>query len=342
MNKILKRAVLIVIIIIMVFGSINMFLDAKNEKEEEQKIDANKVAARKDYEIVRENNKYTLKSNKLKDKNLKKAFYDDKNVYLYYSGEENSTLLKYNIKSGKVVVLYEESVDIHGKIKEIGSNYRLGNKLLDSKFNEITDYPEISNEAVLLPNLENILLSTESGLIVKNVKDGNENLVLENTETDRYKTYDAKTDGKYLLAIKESKEKKSIVVLDHNYKLINTIEYKENTNYSILGDKPYLLESTLNNDKTSYIIYDAKDISVIYNSKDQDNYTQYIFEDTKTVCNDKKGNLVLFDYISKETRTLINKEKEDLNVQNFLMSSDDYSLVLTLEEDDMSFYLFYL
>ena len=85
MKKKLKKVVLIIILIITIIGSINMIIEAKNKKDEEQKIDANKTASREDYEIIRVNNKYTLKTNKLGEKTLKNIFYDDKNVYLYYT-----------------------------------------------------------------------------------------------------------------------------------------------------------------------------------------------------------------------------------------------------------------
>ena len=53
MKKKLKKVVLIIILIITIIGSINMIIEAKNKKDEEQKIDANKTASREDYEIIR-------------------------------------------------------------------------------------------------------------------------------------------------------------------------------------------------------------------------------------------------------------------------------------------------
>lgn len=345
MSKRFKIIVLILMLVILVSGSINIFLDAKHNKEKEQKIDENKIATKEDYEIIRNNNKYTLKTNKLADKKLKKIFYDDRNVYLYYDGEDNATLLKYNIKNNKVVILYENDKTIHNDFKKIGNYYKLGNKIFDSNFKQIMDYPVIDEGGLLLPNLENELVSKDGNLVVRNIKNKTENVVLEKKENDSYSPYSIKTDGKYILAVKTVNEEQYLVVLDHDYNVINVFNDDRNIyskNYTLLDDVPYLLESVGSDNNIIYNIYNARDMSVVYKSVDDKDCFNFIFENTKYVCNDKKGNIILTDYISKEVRTLVNRDKKVIAPSNFLMSSDSFSLVLTLNNDDMSFYVFYL
>lgn len=344
MKKKLKKVVLIIILIITIIGSINMIIEAKNKKDEEQKIDANKTASREDYEIIRVNNKYTLKTNKLGEKILKNIFYDDKNVYLYYADSSTASLFKYNINKEKLVVLYENNIDIYGKVEKIGNNYRLGQKLFSSNFKEISNYPDINGSSLLLSDLKNALFVTESGLILKNTKDGNENLIFENTETEKYQIYSETVEDDHILILKESEEKKHLIILDENYKIANTIEYKtdEHITYKILESGQYILEEKETDKKVFYNVYSVEDMNLVYSSIEENEYTNFIFQNTKVICNDKKGNIVLFDYVSNEKRIIFNKQKEDLRVKKFVMASDNYSLIMTLDEKDTSFYLFYL
>lgn len=340
-----KIIILILVIAIVALGSVNIFLDAKSNKEKEQKLDKNKIAKKDDYEIVRDNNKYTLKTNKLDDKKLKNIFYDDKNVYLYYDGDMNATLLKYNIKSEKVVILYENDETIHNDFQKIGNYYKLGNKIFDSNFKQVMDYPSIDEGGFLLPNLENELISKDGNLVIRNIETGEENVAIEKKDNELYSPYSIKTDGKYILAKKSVDDKSNIVVLDHDYNIINILNKDKDTDnksYALLDDVPYLLEAITKDDDLSYNIYNARDMNVVYQSVDNKSYSNYIFKNTKYVCNDKKGNIILADYISNEVRTLVNKGKKDIIPSGFLMSSDNFSLVMTLLNDDLSFYVFYL
>ncbi|MCI8547337.1 MAG: hypothetical protein HFJ38_00460, partial [Bacilli bacterium] len=60
------------------------------------------------------------------------------------------------------------------------------------------------------------------------------------------------------------------------------------------------------------------------------------------VCNDKDGNIRLVDYITKEEKKLFIKEKKKVLVDEFILSSDDFSLVVRLKDSDFTFYIFYL
>ena len=93
-------------------------------------------------------------------------------------------------------------------------------------------------------------------------------------------------------------------------------------------------------EKINYKIQDTKTKDIVYKSiKD---YENYIFSNTKFVCNDKDGNIRLVDYITKEEKKLFIKEKKKVLVDEFILSSDDFSLVVRLKDSDFTFYIFYL
>lgn len=87
MKKSLKVLAILFFIAIVVGSVITVYLNnLKEEKKNKTLLSADIVNK---YVVVRENNKYIIKDelNKLKNKQLKNIFYDDKNVYMYLDGE---------------------------------------------------------------------------------------------------------------------------------------------------------------------------------------------------------------------------------------------------------------
>lgn len=343
-KKKFKNIAILLIFIIFICGCINIFIDAFKEKEEEQKIDKDKIATKSDYLVVRDNNKYTLKTSKLKDKKLSKLFYDDKNIYLYYDGKDDATLIKYNVKTSRVVILYENDSSIHNGFDKIGNYYRLGNKLFDDNFKEIGDFPPLLDGSLLLPDLKSSLVEQDGNLVIKDIDSDNYKVVLEKKEDEFYTPYFVRSDGEYILVLKSVNDKKYLVLLDKTYNIINNIDitdYGDDT-YSLLDDVPYLLIKDVKDQDTEYRIINPRLMSLVYDSSTDKDFSNFIFYNTKYVCMDKDNRVIFTDYVTKENRVLINGVKKGSVVNNFLMSSDNFSLVLTLSNDDMSFYVFYL
>ena len=95
MKKSLKVLAILFFIAIVVGSVITVYLNnLKEEKKNKTLLSADVVNK---YVVVRENNKYIIKDelNKIKNKQLKNIFYDDKNVYIYLDGEAGATILKY-------------------------------------------------------------------------------------------------------------------------------------------------------------------------------------------------------------------------------------------------------
>ncbi len=351
MKKRIKYAILLSAFIGLIVIISSTILKAKEEKERELAFDKNKIDKKEIYSIKRVNNKYTIKSDKLKNKKLENIFYDDTNVYLYYDGEEKATLLKYNIEKGKVIILYEESEELHGGMTKIGSYYKLGNKIFNSKFKKTMDYPDIKDNELIFPSLDKVLYKTDTGISVKDLKTKEDKEIITNKENEIYDVYSIKNDGKYILISKTTDSKKEIVVLNNKYKIINSylienIKNKEENNdknkiktYSLLDDVPYLLEKTEEEDKKDYKIYNANNKELIYKSS-KDKYKNYIFNNTKFICNDESDDIKLVDYVTKEEKILLNKKKNI--VQNFILASDNYSLVMHFLNENFTFYIFYL
>lgn len=83
MKKSLKVLAILFFIAIVVGSVITVYLNnLKEEKKNKTLLSADVVNK---YVVVRENNKYIIKDelNKIKNKQLKNIFYDDKNVYIF-------------------------------------------------------------------------------------------------------------------------------------------------------------------------------------------------------------------------------------------------------------------
>ena len=83
MKKSLKVLAILFFIAIVVGSVITVYLNnLKEEKKNKTLLSADVVNK---YVVVRENNKYIIKDelNRIKNKQLKNIFYDDKNVYIF-------------------------------------------------------------------------------------------------------------------------------------------------------------------------------------------------------------------------------------------------------------------
>lgn len=83
MKKSLKVLAILFFIAIVVGSVITVYLNNLKEEKKNKTLLSADIANK--YVVVRENNKYIIKDelNKLKNKQLKNIFYDDKNVYIY-------------------------------------------------------------------------------------------------------------------------------------------------------------------------------------------------------------------------------------------------------------------
>lgn len=344
MKKRIKYLIMIIILFILIISLIDVFLEAKRKKDAQLAFEKDKIASKEVYKINRDNNKYTVKSSKLQDKVLSNIFYDNVSVYLYYDNEEKATLLKYNVEDNKIVVIYEDSVEAHGGIKKIGNYYKIGNTIYNSKFKKLRDYPSLQENELLFPDLKRTLIKTDNGVAIKDLKTNEEKEVIKNEENITYSPYNIKSDGKYILLTKEEEDKKYIVVLNEENVVLNTFDINKedlNKTFILLDDVPYLLEKDEQEDNLTYKIYNAKNLELTY--KSSNSLTNYLFDDTKFICNDKNGNLKLMDYVTKEEKILLKKEKKDEPIaENFILASDGYSLLLTLKNKNNEFYIFYL
>lgn len=343
MKKRIKYSIILVIILILVVGLIDVFQKAKKKKEDQIAFEKDKIASKETYHIKRSNNKYTIESSKLEDKTLQNIDYDNTSVYLYYDNEDKATLLKYNIEENKIVVIKEDSPEAHGGMQKIGSYYKIGNTIYNSKFKKIKDYPTLEENELLFPNLKNTLKKTENGVAIKNLETNEEKEIIKNEENKIYSPYNIKNDGKYILLNKEEENKNYIVVLDQENKVLNTFDNSKEDlkkSFLLLDDVPYLLETDEKEDKKLYKIYNTQNMELTY--KSSKSLTNYLFNDTKFICNDKDGNLKLMDYVTKEEKNLIQKTKKTPIANNFILASDGYSLVVTLKDKNNEFYIFYL
>lgn len=340
MKKRIKLLILVGIILIILVGVINAIAKAKERKEEEVAFEKDKIVKDEAYQIKRENNKYTIKGEKLIDKELKGIEYDDTNVYLYYDNDKVATLLKYNIEEQKIVVLYEDNEKIHGGITKIGSYYQLGNEIVDNKFKKVMDELVLEENEFLFPNLKQTLRKTDTGVEIKTIETEEEKEVISNTESVTYAPYAIQNNGKYMLLLKTTEEKEEMVVADQKGKIINSFDQAQEKSYQLLDDVPYLLEKNQKDQETSYRIYDTKTKEIIYQTNS--NSTNHLFDDTKLICTDKDGNIRLMDYVTKEEKVLLENVQEKLIPATFHLASDKYSLVMTLENKKNQFFIFYL
>ncbi len=335
---------LVIISIFLGVGAIftTTIIEAKKEKEKEIVFEKDKIDKKSVYSIKRTNNKYKISSDKLKDKKLENIFYDDVNVYLYYDNDNKATLLKYNIEAKKVIILYEDEEKIHGGISKIGKYYKIGDSFFDKNFKELKNSPIINEEEILYPTLDKVLYKTDEGIFIKDLDTEASSEMIANTDSESYDIYSISNDGKNVLLIKNTNNKSEIVVVNNNNEVINTFPYKQSndikSSYYLLNGGLYLLEKKEETDKKSYVIYDVTTKDAIYKSSDK--YEDYIFDNTKFICNDKNGNIKLVDYVTNEEKTLLNKN--DMHINKFILSSDNYSVVVNLMDDDFTFYIFYL
>lgn len=339
MKNRIKYIIIILVIIIIAFVTTNSFINAKNEKNEQQKLENNKVAKDTSYNIERENNKYTLTSSKLEDKTLNDIYYDSLNVYLYYEDENNATLLKYNIEEKKVIVLFENDESIKGGLKRLGKYFILGNTIYDKNFKEIKEY-NVNKSEFLFPNLKKVLFKENDTIYLKNTENSELIELLKDSENETYTPLGIKNDGKYYLIEKEENNKKSILIYDKKNELINTFDKKKDTNtYTLLDDIPYLLET----DDDNYKIYNVSNKEEVFNSKDSD-LENYYFDNTTYVANDKEKNIKLIDYTTGEERVLLDNTiaKKKKTARFYILADDKYSLLLTLKDTNKEFYIFYL
>ena len=339
MKNRVKYIVIILFIIMLVFVITNSFISAKNEKTERKKLESDKVARKTNYSIKRENNKYTLKSNKLGDKTLNDIYYDSLNVYLYYEDEANATLLKYNIEEKTVIVLFENDESIKGGLKRLGKYFILGNTIYDKFFKEVKTY-DVNDGEFLFPNLKKVLLKENDTIYLKNTENSELTELLKDSENETYTPLGVKNDGKYYLIEKSEADKKSILIYDKKNELINSFDKKKDTNtYTLLDDIPYLLET----DDDNYNIYDVKEKTEVLNSNDKD-LENYYFDNTTYVASDKDKNIKLIDYTTEEERVLLDSTatKNKKTARKFILADDKYSLLLVLNDTNKEFYIFYL
>ena len=340
-----KYFIIVSFLLLLTFVIVNIFLDARDKKLEQERLEKDKIAKTTEYQVKRENNKYKVVSDKLEGKELNNIYYDSYNVYLYYTDESSATLLKYNVEDNKVVVLFENSNEILGGMSHFNKYFKLGNAIYNTKFEKISDYPSLSNGEYLFPNLNKILFTKEDGVYIKKIKTGEEELVIKNEENITYSAYSVKDDGKFYLVKKHDEDNDYILVFNKENKIINTFNAnsEENTtiNYLLLDDVPYLLKTSKSNELISYKITNVNDKQETYKSSDE--YKNYIFDNTKFICNDSDGNIRLIDYTTNENKILIkNDENKEKIVKYFVMAKDLYSLVISLDGSNKEFYIFYL
>ena len=342
MKNRIKYLIIISVLLFMVFGIVNAFIEARDKKLEEIKREQDKVALKDQYIIKRQNNKYTISSKRLEGKTLSNIYYDSYNVYLYYDSEENATLLKYNIEESKVVVLFENSTEIHGGFKKIGKFFKLGNGIYNKKFQKVMDYPQINDGELLFPNLKEKLVRRDNSIYIINIETNEEKLIVSDIDEEKYYIYSIKNDGKYFMLKRIVDNREYLSTYNKKGELLNTINSTDDSDsisieYNLLDDVPYLLKTINNNDEIAYKIYNANNNDLVYTSDNK--YMNYKFDDTKFVANTSDNNIILMDYVTGENKVLLqNKNK----VNKFILADDFYSLLLTFDNNDKVFYIFYL
>lgn len=293
MKKSLKVLAILFFIAIVVGSVITVYLNnLKEEKKNKTLLSADIVNK---YVVVRENNKYIIKDelNKLKNKQLKNIFYDDKNVYMYLDGEAGATILRYNVEKNKTYTIYDDNKDLSGEISRRGKFYVINNSIYDLNFKKVGDYPQISENEIISTNLKYKLVKTENTIFKKMLGD------------------------------------------DNTASLID-VNYNKDNNYYLIDDGTYLVEA----DKDSYFVYDVINNAKVYSSNKD--YSNYVFFKTKYMCSDKDGNTIFGDFLTGEVRTILESKKKSVRVDKFMSSSDNYSVVVLLDDNKNTFYIFYL
>lgn len=246
MKKSLKVLAILFFIAIVVGSVITVYLNNLKEEEKNKTLLSADVVNK--YVVVRENNKYIIKDelNKIKNKQLKNIFYDDKNVYIYLDGEAGATILKYNVEKNKTYTIYDDNKDLSGEISRRGKFYVINNSLYDLNFKKVGDYPQISENEIISTNLKYKLVKTENTIFKKMLGEDNTASLIDDTEKEKY--------------------------------------------------KPYLAD----------------------------------------------GNTIFGDFLTGEVRTILESKKKSVRVDKFMSSSDNYSVVVLLDDNKNTFYIFYL
>lgn len=313
MKKSLKVLAILFFIAIVVGSVITVYLNnLKEEKKNKTLLSADIVNK---YVVVRENNKYIIKDelNKLKNKQLKNIFYDDKNVYMYLDGEAGATILRYNVEKNKTYTIYDDNKDLSGEISRRGKFYVINNSIYDLNFKKVGDYPQISENEIISTNLKYKLVKTENTIFKKMLGDDN-TIILLGTSDDSEKLY----------------------FLNDNKANLLDVNYNKDNNYYLIDDGTYLVEA----DKDSYFVYDVINNAKVYTSNKD--YSNYVFFKTKYMCSDKDGNTIFGDFLTGEVRSILESKKKSVRVDKFMSSSDNYSVAVLLDDNKNTFYIFYL
>ncbi len=343
MKKRIKYILIISFLLLLSFGLVNSYMNARDRSLETERRDREKEDRKNKYIIKRDSNLYTLTSDKLIGKTLKNSFYDGTSIYLLYTDNNNGTLLKYIVSTKEVVVLFENNESLKDGIEKIYGYYKIGSKLYDKNFEKSIYYPNINDGEYLLKDLKSVIYNKDDGVYTKNLETGEETNILLNTDINKYRVTNVDNISGYSLVERESEGKKYIDILDNEFHEL--MELEENSDkkesYKLINNGDYLLKETKNEDGTLYKIYNSKDSSNIFTSnKDVNNL---IFNDTKYIAN-KDGAITLNDFTTGEERVLIAQKDNNARwlPKNFIMADDEFSLFLMLDNNDRKFYLIYL
>ena len=137
-----------------------------------------------------------------------------------------------------------------------------------------------------------------------------------------------------LLGTSDDSEK--LYFLNDNKASLIDVNYNKDNNYYLIDDGTYLVEV----DKDSYFVYDVINNAKVYSSNKD--YSNYVFFKTKYMCSDKDGNTIFGDFLTGEVRTILESKKKSVRVDKFMSSSDNYSVVVLLDDNKNTFYIFYL
>lgn len=303
MKKSLKVLAILFFIAIVVGSVITVYLNNLKEEEKNKTLLSADVVNK--YVVVRENNKYIIKDelNKIKNKQLKNIFYDD-------------------------------NKDLSGEISRRGKFYVINNSIYDLNFKKVGDYPQISENEIISTNLKYKLVKTENTIFKKMLGDDNTASLIDDTEKEKYKPYLA--DGNTIILLGTSDDSEKLYFLNDNKASLIDVNYNKDNNYYLIDDGTYLVEA----DKDSYFVYDVINNAKVYSSNKD--YSNYVFFKTKYMCSDKDGNTIFGDFLTGEVRTILESKKKSVRVDKFMSSSDNYSVVVLLDDNKNTFYIFYL
>lgn len=164
--------------------------------------------------------------------------------------------------------------------------------------------------------------------------DDNTASLIDDTEKEKYKPYLA--DGNTIILLGTSDDSEKLYFLNDNKANLLDVNYNKDNNYYLIDDGTYLVEA----DKDSYFVYDVINNAKVYSSNKD--YSNYVFFKTKYMCSDKDGNTIFGDFLTGEVRTILESKKKSVRVDKFMSSSDNYSVVVLLDDNKNTFYIFYL